>query len=159
MPHFFGKKEFLVCLVLVVALFGGGCQSTSKKDTGTVIGGLLGGIIGYKVDDGGAGGAIIGALVGGAVGRMIGSYMDEADRQKLAETIDETPSGQTVTWHNDNSGHDFEVTPTTDNFAQGDLECRKFEQVVYVDGRREVMEGTACKEPGTNEWDIHESNI
>jgi surface antigen len=144
-------------VTLLFGVLSAGCETTSKQDTGTVIGGILGGIIGYQVDDGGAGGAIIGTLVGGAVGRMIGSYMDKSDREKLAETIEETPSGQTVSWHNDNSGHDFEVTPTTDTYAQGDRQCRKFDQVVYVDGRREVMEGTACKDTGSQKWDVEGS--
>ena len=147
---------FLIPL-LVFSLLMSACETTSKKDMGTAIGGVLGGVIGYLLDDGGTAGAIIGTLVGGYVGRMIGDYMDESDREKLAETIEETPSGQTVTWHNDDSGNDFAVTPTTDRYTQGNLQCRKFDQVVYVDGRREVMEGTACKESDSDEWDIHES--
>ena len=127
-----------------------GCETTNKRDTGTVIGGLLGGILGNRVDDGGAGGTLIGALVGAAVGRMIGQYMDEADKKRLAETINETPTGQTVRWHNDDNNRDFEVTPTSDVYAKGEQQCRRFDQVVYVDGNREVMEGVACKSPGSD---------
>lgn len=136
-----------VAFTLVAAT---GCETANKRDTGTVLGGLLGGIIGHQVDDGGAGGTIIGALVGAAVGRMIGQYMDEADKKRLAETINEAPTGQTVSWHNDESNRDFEVTPTSDVYAKGEQQCRTFDQVVYVDGRREVMEGVACKSPGSD---------
>ena len=153
------SQLILTSFIFVFSFLGSGCETAGKKDMGMVIGSVLGGFIGHKVDDGGAGGVIIGALAGGAVGRMIGSYMDERDRQKLTETIDHTPRGQTVSWHNDDSGHDFEVTPTTDYYAQGDRQCRKFDQVVYVDGRREVMEGTACKAPGSQALDIEGSTI
>ncbi|MEN8174438.1 MAG: glycine zipper 2TM domain-containing protein [Pseudomonadota bacterium] len=156
MAHVSRVEILATCLLLIVAVSVAGCQSTSKKDTGTVIGGVLGGIIGHQVDDGGAG-AVIGALLGGAMGRVIGDYMDEADRRKLKETIEETPRDQTASWHNETSGNEFEVTPTTDLYAQGDLECRKFDQVVYVDGQREVMEGIACKEKESDEWEFHDA--
>ncbi len=133
-----------------------GCETTNKRDFGTAIGGVLGGFLGHKADDGGAGGTIIGALVGAAVGRMIGQYMDEQDRARLAETINTAPSGQTVRWRNDDSQHDFAVTPTSDFYAKGEQQCRSFDQVVYVDGRREVMEGVACKSPGSDELDFAE---
>ena len=100
------------------------------------------------------GGAAIGALVGGVVGRMIGEYMDAADKKRLAETIDAAPSGQTVSWHNDDTGRDFAVTPTSDFYADAGKECRRFDQVVYVDGRREVMEGVACRTPGDDSFDF-----
>ncbi|MBT0961963.1 glycine zipper domain-containing protein [Denitromonas iodatirespirans] len=139
---------------VAVALVTGGCESTNKRDVGTALGGLLGGILGHQVDDGGAGGTIIGALVGAAVGRMIGQYMDDADRKRLAETLKEAPRGQTVSWRNNETQHAFAVTPTSDFYTQGDKQCRRFDQVVTIDGRREVMEGVACKSPGSEELDI-----
>ncbi len=141
-------------IAIALALVTTGCETTNKRDFGTAIGGVLGGLLGHKVDNGGTGGTIIGALVGAAVGRMIGQYMDDQDRARLAETINTAPSGETVRWHNDDSKRDFAVTPTSDFYAQGEQQCRKFDQVVYVDGRREVMEGVACKSPGSNELDF-----
>ena len=131
-----------------------GCENMQKRDWGTAIGGILGGIAGYKLGKDSAGGAAIGALVGGVVGRMIGQYMDDADKKRLAETIDAAPSGQTVSWHNDDTGRDFAVTPTSDFYADAGKECRSFDQVVYVDGRREVMEGVACRTPGDDSFDF-----
>jgi len=138
-------------LVLVSAT---GCENMQKRDWGTAIGGILGGIAGYKLGKDSAGGAAIGVLVGGVVGRMIGQYMDDADKKRLAETIDAAPSGQTVSWHNDDTGRDFAVTPTSDFYADAGKECRSFDQVVYVDGRREVMEGVACRTPGDDSFDF-----
>lgn len=138
----------------LVLLSASGCENMQKRDWGTAIGGLLGGIAGYKIGDDSAGGAAIGALLGGVVGRMIGQYMDDADRKRLAETIDAAPSGQTVSWHNADTGRDFAVTPTSDFYAEAGKECRRFDQVVEVDGRREVMEGIACRTPGEESYDF-----
>ncbi len=150
MRHLPSARIIASSIAIAFTLVSTGCETTNKRDSGTVIGGLLGGILGHQVGDGGAGGTIIGALVGAAVGRMIGQYMDEADKKRLAETINEAPSGQTVTWHNADSNRDFAVTPTSDFYAKGDQQCRRFDQVVYVDGKREVMEGVACKSPGSD---------
>lgn len=141
-------------LVLAGALVSVGCETTSNKDASTAFGALIGGLLGSQIDDNETRGALIGALVGGVVGRMIGDYMDESDKRKLAETLEETPQGRMVSWRNDQSGNQFEVTPTSNFYAQDDRQCRKFDQVVYVDGRREVMEGIACKEPGSDELAI-----
>ncbi len=138
------------CILVAAAA----CETLEKRDYGTAIGGVLGGFIGHRVDDGGARGAVIGALLGAVVGRMIGQYMDDADRARLAETINATPRGQTVSWHNPDSKRDFAVTPTSDFYARGNQECRSFNQVVYVDGRREVMEGVACRSPGSDEFEF-----
>lgn len=139
-----------VALVAAVS----GCESMEKRDLGTAIGGVLGGLIGHRIDDGGTGGVVIGALLGAVVGRMIGQYMDDADRARLAATIEDTPRGQTVSWHNEDSKRDFAVTPTSDFYARGDQQCRSFNQVVYVDGRREVMEGVACRAPGSDAFEF-----
>lgn len=131
-----------------------GCENMQKRDLGTAIGAIIGGIAGYKLGKDSAGGAAIGTLVGGVVGRMIGQYMDDADKKRLAETIDATPRGQTVSWHNDDTGRDFAVTPTSDFYAQAGKECRRFDQVVEIDGRREIMEGVACRTPGDEAFEF-----
>ncbi|MDO9597111.1 MAG: glycine zipper domain-containing protein [Azoarcus sp.] len=141
----------IVCsIAITLSLLATGCETTSKRDIGTAIGGIVGVVIGREVGNGSAGGMVVGGLVGAVVGRMIGQYMDDADRARLTETINETPRGQTVRWHNEDSQRDFAVTPTSDFYAMGEQQCRTFDQVVFVDGRRELMKGTACKSPGSD---------
>jgi surface antigen len=157
MPRISAARTLASSLAAVFMLLAAtGCENMQKRDWGTAIGGLFGAAAGYKIGDDSAGGAAIGALLGAVVGRMIGQYMDDADRRKLAETIDEAPRGRTVAWHNEDSGRDFAVTPTSDFYPEGDRECRRFDQVVYVDGRREVMQGVACRTPGGEEFDFSE---
>lgn len=137
-----------------VLVSAAGCENMQKREWGTLFGAAIGGAIGHKLGKDSAGGAVIGALIGGVVGRMIGEYMDDADRKRLAETIEAVPNGQTVSWHNEDTGRDFTVTPTSDFYADAGKECRRFDQVVYVDGRREVMEGVACRTPGDDSFDF-----
>lgn len=155
MPRLPAARALASSLAAALALLSAsGCENMQKRDWGTAIGGLLGGIAGYKIGDDSAGGAAIGALLGGVVGRMIGQYMDDADKKRLAETIEAAPRGQTVSWRNEDTGRDFAVTPTSDFYAEVGKECRRFDQVVEVDGRREVMEGVACRTPGSESFDF-----
>ena len=62
-----------------------------------------------------------------------------------------TPQGRMVSWRNDQSGNQFELHPRR-TLCQDDRQCRKFDQVVYVDGRREVMEGITCKTEAATNW-------
>ena len=74
-------------VLLVAALFLGGCSSLSNTEKGAVIGagaGAAGGAAVGKAAGGTAEGAIIGAVVGGAAGAIIGRRMDTK-----AEELDE----------------------------------------------------------------------
>lgn len=140
-------------LSCVVALTG--CETASKRDLGTAIGVAAGAIVGHRVDDG-AGGVVLGAVLGGVAGRLVGEYMDQQDQARLTATIDQTPSGETVRWRNPRNDRAFEVTPTSDFYVRGDRRCRRFDQVVYVDGRRESMEGVACRAPDDEGFEVED---
>lgn len=74
-------------VLLVTALFLGGCSSLSNTEKGAIIGagaGAAGGAAVGKAAGGTAEGAIIGAAVGGTAGAIIGSRMDTK-----AEELDE----------------------------------------------------------------------
>jgi surface antigen len=153
------RHRGVAVLALVFSLLVSGCATNDKETMGTVFGGALGAWIGHRVDDGGAGGIVIGALAGALVGKMIGRYMDQSDRERLAQTLNEAPSGKAVEWQNENTGNDFRVIPTSDYYARGDKECRTFDQAVVVDGREEVMQGIACRSPGSDELAIEERPV
>lgn len=152
-------RRAMAVLVMASSLAVAGCATTDKEDLGTAIGGALGAWIGHRVDDGGAGGIVAGALAGALLGRVIGRYMDQSDRERLAKTLNEAPSGQEVRWENEETGNDFRVVPTSDYYDRGDKECRTFDQAVVVDGRQETMQGIACRSPGSDELVIEEQPI
>ena len=140
---------------LLLALTG--CASSSKQDYGTWLGAIGGGIIGGAIDDGGAGGILIGTVAGGLLGRMIGSYMDASDRKKAAEALESTPTGETASWVNEDTGRHYSVKPTSDIYQAPAGNCREFQQEMFIDGERKVVTGTACKQAGDENWNITET--
>lgn len=133
-------------IVLLSASLAVGCQTTQQQ-TGSVIGGLAGGLLGSQVGGGrGRTAAIIGGtLVGAMVGGAIGKEMDENDRFRQQQALERTPTNQSSSWSNPDTGNQYSVTPTrTYDTAQGP--CREYETEAIIDGKREVVVGTACRQ-------------
>lgn len=132
------------------------CESTPSKQTvGTVIGAAAGGLIGSQIGGGtGRTVAIVGGvLVGGMLGNVIGKQMDDADRRKMGQALDQNAYGQSTQWKNDRTGATYTVTPKA-TFARDGRECRTFEQEAIVDGKPQKMTGTACKRADGDSWEV-----
>jgi surface antigen len=137
----------LGCLLIV------SCETApSREDMGTGLGVILGAALGTQIGSGsGRTAAIIGgAVLGGIVGRTIGRRMDERDREMVAKALE---TGEPTSWHNQDTGYDYTLTPTgSHESADGHL-CRDFVQEIVVDGRLETIEGTACRRADGRTWD------
>lgn len=146
------KKTLTTLFAGIITLSLFGCQSTpSSEGTGTVVGGVLGGVLGSQIGkgDGKTAATIAGVLVGAYLGGKIGKTMDEVDRQKAYNALENNPTNQASSWRNPDSGNAYTVTPTkTYNSASGSA-CREYTTDVVIDGRRETATGTACRENGT----------
>ena len=118
-----------------------------NEDVGTAVGGIVGGLLGAQVGSGSgqvaaaAAGALLGAYLGGNVGRT----MDSADQAKTYQTLESAPTGQASTWQNPDSGNRYEVTPTR-TYEDAGRPCREFTTEAWIDGKRESLRGTACRE-------------
>ncbi len=125
-----------------------GCQEVRNEQVGQVVGGAIGGLIGSQVGKGSgqlaatAAGAIAGVLIGGNIGRS----MDELDRMKAQRSLETTPTGQTSSWRNPDTGVEYAVTPTR-TYQEGGTACRDYTTEAWIDGRRENVKGTACRQP------------
>lgn len=129
-------------------LLAGCSQETQNQDVGTVVGGALGGLVGAQVG-GGRGqvaAAVAGAIVGSMIGGRIGKSMDELDRMKAAQALERTPTGNTSTWQNPDTGNSYAVTPTNTYTSDGGSPCRDYTTEAWIDGKREVIKGTACRQ-------------
>lgn len=143
------RKHFFLALPLLVALTVSGCNTYGPKEgAGSVIGGVLGGVLGAQVGEGhGRTVAIIaGALAGAAIGGSVGKYMDAADRQKVAQTLEGVRTSVPVTWRNPDSGVQYAVTPTR-TFETPAGPCREFTTEAIIGGKREKVYSTACRQP------------
>lgn len=129
-----------------------GCSS--NQDTGTLVGGVAGGLLGSQFGGGGGriAATIIGAGAGAFIGNRIGNNMDETDRLKAQQALNDAKTGQSTTWKNPDSGDTYTVTPTK-TYKQDNTYCREYTQTATVADKPQQVYGTACRQPdGT--WKI-----
>lgn len=146
------KKQVIILLSATGFALAGCADGPNHAETGTVIGAVAGGILGNQVGSGT--GKVLataaGVVIGGIVGHNIGRALDENDRRLAQEAefaaLEEGQSGEAVPWRNPDSGHYGEVIPNR-AYRRGDSQCREYEHRVWIDGRREIMRGTACRNP------------
>jgi len=133
---------FLISSLLILAA----CNPT-KKDIGGLIGAGTGAYVGSQIGNGtGQLAAVaIGALLGGYLGGSLGENMDELDRRRANSTLETTPTGSTVAWNNPDTGIDYKVTPTN-TYEEASGPCRDYTTEAVIDGRAEVVHGTACRQ-------------
>ena len=120
---------------------------------GGLLGGAAGGLIGNQIGRGGGntaatiGGAVIGAVVGGSIGRR----MDQVDHACVGQALEYGHTNQAVAW-SDPDGDYYQVTPTRTFERQG-VHCREYVTRATIDGRKQRLVGTACRDPN-GAWSI-----
>lgn len=145
-------------MAILVALGMSACgpNGPNKADTGLAVGAIAGGILGNQVGKGTgrALATVAGAMVGGIVGHEIGRSLDEQDRMLAREAefeaLERGRSGVARSWRNPDNGRYGEVVPSRP-YKRGPQDCRDYAHTVYMDGRPEVMRGTACRN-GDGSW-------
>lgn len=152
-------KKTAVALMLTASLAACDQNAGTKQNLGTLLGAVGGGLAGSQIGSGrGTLVAVgVGTLLGALVGSEIGKSLDNADRAAMAQTtshaLENSPSGQTSTWRNPDSGNYGTVTPQPAYQTASGQYCREFTQTVTVGGKTEEAFGTACRQPdGT--WKI-----
>ena len=86
-----------------------------------------------------------GTLLGGYLGGQVGRRMDESDRRQAGLALDSTPTHQSSSWQNPDTGSRYAVTPTR-TFYTDDQPCREYTTEAWIDGYRETVYGTACRQ-------------
>jgi surface antigen len=141
------KRTIAVALAFAVL---GGCESIeppSKQSIGMATGAVLGGVLGHQIGHG-AGQTIAtigGAAVGGFLGSRVGGSMDRNDQLKTAHALETSNTGHPTTWLNPDTGQRYTVTPTRTR-ASASGPCRDFTTVAEIDGSRQHVQGTACRQ-------------
>ena len=142
-------RKYLIAVSLVLPLLAA-CESysPSKQDIGMAAGAVLGGVLGHQIGHGSGqtvatiGGAALGAFFGSHIGRK----MDREDQLKTSAALERSPDGRFTAWRNPNNGLIYSVRPTR-TYDGPTGPCRDFTAVTDIDGREEVVEGTACRQP------------
>ena len=123
-----------------------GCQNIRHEDVGTVSGGVIGGLLGSQFGSGtgkvaaAAGGALLGAYLGGNIGKT----MDKVDRMEMQRSLETTPTGHEVHWHNPDTGNDYSIRPTQ-TYYHHHQPCRVYTTRAVIEGRVEQVHGRACR--------------
>lgn len=141
-----------IVILAVVATLVTGCAQTRNQDAGVILGSAVGGVLGSTVGrgDGRVAATIVGALAGAFIGNSVGRSMDEVDKLKTGRALESAPTGESVAWSNPDSGRRYEVTPTRTFYEGSGQPCREFTTEAWIDGKRESVVGTACRdESGT----------
>jgi len=141
-------KQSMVIAALAAALSLAACENPpTKEQKGTVAGAVVGGVVGSTIG-GGTGrtvAIVAGTLAGALIGGHIGQKMDEADRLKAAQALENTPTGQPTSWKNPDSGDQYTVTPTR-TYESSSGPCRDYTVNATVDGKPEKVQGSACRQ-------------
>lgn len=144
--------KLAVVAVVPFMLIACGPGGATKQDGGAVIGAVAGGLIGNQFGKGGGrvAATMAGAVIGGIVGSEIGRSMDQTDRMLAAQAerdaFERGRSGAPVHWRNPDNGRYGEVIPDAP-YRRGPRDCRDYTHRVFIDGRPQVMRGTACRNP------------
>ncbi len=106
-------RSWLVFAIVIATIALSACE-TYKQTTGTVIGAIAGGVIGHQIGSGSGNtiATIAGTILGGYIGGKVGRQMDDKDRQQTAAALETTPTYETSSWTNPDTGNRYEVTPT-----------------------------------------------
>lgn len=149
-------KAIAAALLFPLGLAACADGSGQKADAGTVVGAVAGGLVGSTFGRGGGrvAATAIGAVAGGIIGHEIGRSMDRQDRilaqRAEFDALERGPAGRPVRWRNADNGRYGDVIPG-EPYRRGNLDCREYEHVIYIDGRPRTMRGTACRN-GDGTW-------
>ncbi|MDA8165735.1 MAG: glycine zipper domain-containing protein [Desulfobacteraceae bacterium] len=142
-------RRIIVLFVIGMLVLATSCaqwQEASKKEKGAAAGAaggaVLGGVIGRSAEA-----TLLGGAIGGVLGYIVGNQMEKSDRTKLNQALESTPSNQTTSWTNPDTGNRYQVTPQPAYQAEG-KPCRKVNLLSDVNGKTEKTEATACRENG-----------
>src|SRR6185312_10875177 len=115
---------------------------------GSAAGGAIGGLLGSNIGKGSGNtlATIVGVLGGALAGGYIGRSMDPADQACVNQALEHTPTNQTIAWQNPDNGSSYWVTPTQSYQGSGGEPCRDYVTDAIVDGQRQEMHGTACRQ-------------
>jgi surface antigen len=128
-------------------------QSVLSTSKGNIIGSLggaaIGGLLGNQFGGGGGKGLLtaVGVVGGALAGGYLGRQMDPADHACVGRTLENTPTGQTVAWHDPQKDSSYWVTPTGNFQGANGEACRNFTTQAVIDGKTQQVAGTACRQP------------
>lgn len=126
-----------------------GCETLDSAATlGTGAGAAIGGLIGSQMSDDNKGlWTLAGVAAGSFVGNKIGKYLDEREKESVAEaTVQSAETGEVKEWSNSETGNSGKAEVVRTVQTSDDKTCREIQQTVSLaDGGTQSETVTACK--------------
>ena len=146
-------KKVLLSLIIPLSLTACG-PNANNQDVGVIAGSIVGGIVGSQVGDGDgkAAATAVGIVAGSIIGGNIGASMDELNRLKMSEALEDTKTNHARSWVDPDNNAKYTVKPTKTVYEK-DTVCRNFTMSVVIDGKLETASGVACRDKNGN-WNI-----
>lgn len=150
-------KTTAITFAAAAGLLLAGCSADSepRETSGVIIGGVAGGLIGNTIGEGNGRTAatLIGAALGAVIGAEIGRSLDARDREYAYMAADRgLRTNRVEYWKSTDSGHRGRFRPVR-SFEREGGNCRDFEHTIWVKGKPELIEGTAC-ETADGSWRV-----
>lgn len=148
------RTTLLLSLLLSLLMSLSSCANGPNKAGmgaagGAATGAIIGQAIGHNTEA-----TLIGAVAGGLLGYIIGNEMDKYDREQLNHVYERGVSGQSSAWRNPDNGNTYQVTPQPAFSNPSDNRpCRKAEIQSVIDGKRETVYTTACRD-SNGHWQL-----
>lgn len=135
--------------MLILALLAG-CTA-NRAQSGATLGGLAGATLGALTFKNKISGAAIGAGAGMLVGYIAGNEMDKMDaydQNRVADTLETTPSGRRTQWVNPDTRTHYEAVPEPPrHHDDGRIERDVTLTARMADGRTETVYARAYRLP------------
>ena len=146
-----GLRNGAIALAALTALAG--CQSYGgpREGIGAVGGAVAGGVLGSQIGSGSGqvlatvGGAVLGGLLGAEIGRQLDAQAQQAYYDAQYRALESGRAGAPIVWQAP-SGTRGSVVPGQPYSINATV-CRDYTHTVYIEGRPEVLTGTACRQP------------
>ncbi|MCC6920814.1 MAG: glycine zipper 2TM domain-containing protein [Alphaproteobacteria bacterium] len=122
----------------------------NNEAAGAIAGAIIGGVIGNRVFRGERGlGTVGGAILGGVAGSQLARSGDDCDRYYASnayyDAFEHRRPYERVRWENPRSRNYGYIVPADYYRDRNGRQCRNYEQEIWVNGHREIAEGTACR--------------
>jgi surface antigen len=143
------KRILTAFIVLLCSISLVGCSNMSKQDVGVITGGVAGGLLGSTI--GGGSGKVLaiaaGTLAGAFIGGQVGKSMDETDRLRMNQALNNNAVGQPAYWTNAHSRTTYKVVPVKNVTVNNNPYCREYRTTADIAGKKQQVYGTACRQP------------
>ncbi|QQP87663.1 glycine zipper 2TM domain-containing protein [Skermanella sp. TT6] len=144
-------RKATIAAFATLSLGLGACEGMNTGDTVGTLGGAAGGALLGSQIGGGTGqlaATAVGTLAGALAGQQLSRHLQGNDRQTAIQAEETAITrNEPIQWSSADSDRRGTIEPTRTYQDQAGQTCREYQHTVYIGGRAERANGTACQQP------------